>query len=318
MTTNPQVPDVSKLSLEELKDLTAQDLTDSIFGPDQPNPQGDERKRDDQGRFVKEVYTRTVDPQEEEDPDPQDPEITIYRKEIDLGDGSGVQVFTGKSVDELLDKLATAQANATKKIRELNTRLKAIETAKPADPEPNPDDEFILGQKLATEPTKVIKQLVDAELARREASKKSQEEREAAVAMDFMNRNPEYYPSQNNGLRLFKFIQTYKLDPTVDNLEKAYAELTESGLLEVRPATSEEPGVPEDPDTDTDPARIERAVERPSPPEPAPRKKAASGLSSRGALARPVKSAELTEEEVNKLPTDKLRELASRELRKLF
>src|SRR5450631_1656081 len=64
-----------------------------------------------------------------ETPVETEPEQFIYKKEIDLGDGSGVQVFTGKgasaldALEELSEKLADAQRHATKKIHELSTRI---------------------------------------------------------------------------------------------------------------------------------------------------------------------------------------------------
>ena len=57
--------------------------------------------------------------------DPEQEEELVYRREIDLGDGSGVQVFEGSSYDELIDKLANAQLHATRKIKELSTAKKA-------------------------------------------------------------------------------------------------------------------------------------------------------------------------------------------------
>jgi hypothetical protein len=44
------------------------------------------------------------------------------QKTIDLGDGKGVQVFKGKSWEEVSDKLVEAQRHATAKIRELTSR----------------------------------------------------------------------------------------------------------------------------------------------------------------------------------------------------
>lgn len=50
-----------------------------------------------------------------------------FRREIDLGDGGGKQVFEGTTMDELADKLASAQVHASKKIREQNQSLQQRE-----------------------------------------------------------------------------------------------------------------------------------------------------------------------------------------------
>lgn len=314
-TENTQQVDLDNIPMDKLRELADQESSGQT--PD-PDPAAGERKRDEMGRFVAEnSHTNdeeeTVDPADQPD---EEPEVTVYRKEIDLGDGSGVQVFTATSVDELLDKLATAQAHATKKIRELNNRIKAIESAKPEEKELTPDEEFVLSQQLQSNPSKVLRKAVNDEIERRERVQKDNDERNAATAQEFITRNPEYLPTPANGTKLFRFLQTYKLDPTVENLERAYTELNESGLLEVRPAASEEKGVTVDTETDTDTARIEQPVESPKVTEPTQRKKAASGLSSRGTtVARPTKATGPTEDELYSMPMEKLRELAQRQAR---
>src|SRR5690348_17341391 len=58
-------------------------------------------------------------------------DATKFRREIDLGDGSGKQVFEADSAEELIDKLTTAQENATRKIREQQFELRRAARAKP-------------------------------------------------------------------------------------------------------------------------------------------------------------------------------------------
>jgi len=69
----------------------------------------------------------------------------IYRREIDLGDGSGKQVFEAESVEELLDKLTEAQEHATRKIRELSAASRPpveayIDGVRAQGREPGPQD----------------------------------------------------------------------------------------------------------------------------------------------------------------------------------
>ena len=78
-----------------------------------------------------------------ENEEPVEEEVTIYQRRIDLGDGSGVQVFNAGSMEELVDKLVTAQENATKKIRELNAAVPKPQVQK----ERSADEEFVLSQE---------------------------------------------------------------------------------------------------------------------------------------------------------------------------
>src|SRR5690348_9223353 len=58
-----------------------------------------------------------------------------FRREIDLGDGSGKQVFEADSPEALIDKLADAQVHATKKIREQAQQLQDAQQAQVEEPE---------------------------------------------------------------------------------------------------------------------------------------------------------------------------------------
>jgi hypothetical protein len=266
----------------------------------------DKITNDDLIRLAKEENEAPVVEQDED-------EVTLYKREIDLGDGSGIQVFTDESLEGLVDKLATAQVNATRKIREQATRLKALETPV-VQTAPNDDDEFILGQELVTRPTKTIEKLVEQQIARREEAMKQKDERETAIAQDFIARNPDYLANQANGAKLFKYLQTYKLTPTVDTLEQAYTELNQSGLLEAKSAeVGDEQRVAENTNTATDNARIGHSEERARVAEPVQRKKVASGLSSRGSVAgSTVRTTGPSEDELYDMPLDKLRDLANK------
>src|SRR6266581_1874578 len=78
-----------------------------------------EQERDVQGRFKK--VEPPVPPEDE-------PDEYIFRREIDLGDGTGVQVFEGRgeteldAIKELNDKLVVAQENATRELRTIQKK----------------------------------------------------------------------------------------------------------------------------------------------------------------------------------------------------
>src|SRR5437868_2462551 len=83
--------------------------------------------------------------EQESDEVPNEPQV--FSRTIDLGDGSGVQVFEAPTLEELVDKLAKAQENATRKIRELAAKVK-IEPAPETKSKLSPDEEFVLGQEM--------------------------------------------------------------------------------------------------------------------------------------------------------------------------
>jgi hypothetical protein len=127
MSTN--AVDLTKMSAAEIKafiESQPQPVAESVemtMGGEVVQP------RDEQGRFVSAQAEPVVEAQadpvvDDVQPDPVEP-VTVER-EIDLGDGSGIQVFRGTGATEveayaaLADEFAKAQANATKKIRELS------------------------------------------------------------------------------------------------------------------------------------------------------------------------------------------------------
>jgi hypothetical protein len=247
-----------------------------------------ERPRDEHGRFLP---TTAVE------------EDKVYRKEIDLGDGSGPQVFTGESYDDLIDKIAAAQVLQAKTINDQKVRLKALET--PAvvreltadELQAERDAEYVLAQELVTYPTKTIERMVEKQIARRIEAEQKRVEREQAVGIDFVAHHPDYFPSPGNQKKFEKYFQAYKIDYSVANLEAAYTDLKD--LLEVKPAAKEEDTVA---DTTQEVVEVQRQVA-----EPVQRTKVASGLST-------ARTTGPTEDELDKLSTDRLKELAQRQL----
>ena len=91
------------------------------------------------------------------------PPPSKFVREIDLKDGSGVQKFEAESWEGLVDKLATAQENATKKIRELSAR-KPIEPEREVKPvyeikEPSAADMLALKEGFEADPVAAWKNL---------------------------------------------------------------------------------------------------------------------------------------------------------------
>lgn len=172
-----------------------------------------------------------------------------YEREIDLGDGSGKQVFKGATAEELIDKLVTAQQNATIKIREQQVKLRARpdvsapDVFAPADPTALSADElFQLGQELQSDPAKAFDKILQTQVGLSSAQLRqmaidygnNQQIALAAKAeQEFLAAHPtDFQPSQKNAQRIIDFIKSENLPYTTKNIEYAFQELSEGGLLD--------------------------------------------------------------------------------------
>lgn len=230
-------------------------------------------------------------------------EKTIYQRRIDLGDGSGVQVFSADSLEGLVDKLTDAQLNATKKIREQSEQLKAA-TPRTQARERTADEEFVLSQELMTKPTKAFEKLFQETTGFKIGDFKSTLERATAYndaqtaeqsAVDFVSRTPDFYANPANGERMKAYLKTYQLAPSVDNWTKAFHDLSNSGLLQVKPADA-----------------VAEVAPQVAAPVVAPVRRGGSGLSTRGGAAPAPAKTGPTEDELYSMPLDQLKELSQR------
>jgi hypothetical protein len=255
--------DLDSVSIDDLKSAALQE---------QPVVE-EPKKRDDKGRFTK---------SEEETREADEDEQVIYRREIDLGDGSGVQIFEAPTPEELIDKLVTAQTNATRKIREQAAQLKEVKQQKELEKKADDEDEFILSQEMMSRPSdavrKAFKKATGMDIAEfktvadrvkaMEESQKAQAdlEEQSKSANDFVKAHPEYVANQTNGNRLSRALNLLIAEAKNSNqkinygtlLEKAYQDLSESGLLELK---SEDATADEKTPTGADTSRIEKPEE---------------------------------------------------------
>lgn len=243
----------------------------------------DEQPRDEQGRFI------AAEPEPEVPAEPEaevEAEPVVVEREIDLGDGSGVQVFRGVGATEtdalaaLADELVKAQTNATQKIRELSRPAPTV------DPATAPENEFLLQQKLLDSPRATLRQIFKDEFGMSPAEIKAKlavadqvarDQEEGRVADAFIAANPDYAAIPQNGRRIERQLKLEGLPATVENLQKVYEDLKADGLIVAKAAAA------------TTTAR--------------PR---SSGLSTRTSVAPPPPAAVDT----RKLTTEQLRELA--------
>jgi hypothetical protein len=294
--------DLDSLSLEELRALAD--------GEAQPEPE------------VKQVEPE-VEPEEQEVEEPEEVGDKFVR-EIDLGDGSGVQVFKAPTLEKLLDKLAEAQKNATKKIREQAAQLKKY--SKQAEEEAA-DNEYIVGQELMSKPTAAFKKLfkettgVDIDQfkttwERVEAFEQAQsaqtvENRKNEAASQFLAAHPEFVTNKQNGARLERAVNLLIADAErtgrhVDFgqfLEDAFADLSQSGLLELKSAEPEQEVEPE-PEPEPEPVKVVQVQAH---------TRRSSGLSSRVRTVTAPRSTGPSEDELYEMPLEKLRELGMRQ-----
>jgi len=228
-----------------------------------------------------------------------------FRQEIDLGDGSGVQVFEADSQDALIEKLVEAQKNATVKIKELNRKIKLglrpgtrpqdAQTSQQNTFQPrqlSAEERFLLAQKFQNDPASALDEAFAAQFGmsaaqlfaevnstrqfRQQIEKSAREQSEAQA---FIEAYPEYTPTPNNSDAMLRYLEAHNMPVSAENLALAYEDLSSSGLLETQaPATGE--------------ARIEQ-----------PRaKKASTGLSDRNQARVEVQDGLPDAESFRKLP----------------
>lgn len=234
---------------------------------------------------------------------------------IDLGDGAGVQVFRGKGAskeeanENLIDTLSEAQKNATRKIRELNAAVKVA----PVEKKFTPEEESFYSQELINKPTEAFKKLFEQMTgipiekfktvhARQEALLEAQSRKN--ISDQFVAAHPDYVDNDRNGKRVTKWLELHN-DFTLEGFKKAYQDLNESGLLEVKDAEAGD----EQKKAEAEAQRIAAAAEAAS----SQRTRRASGLSTQRRSVVPV-TPELTEEEMSALPLDEIRKRANLQL----
>lgn len=178
-------------------------------------------------------------------------ELTIEKEKgqwkgtVTSSTGGNPQVYWGKTLKELIFNTLKAQANATKKIREQNAKLKFNrETPKPAAPpalpqpqqarkltadetfeyktllESDPDaaQDFLL---LKTRGVTMDQLLASAQQGARKGEYASNQLTAESVNKSFLANNPDYYPDDNwhNYTMVIKWLAKYKLGQNVDKVD---------------------------------------------------------------------------------------------------
>lgn len=230
-------------------DLTAMSAAEIKAFIESQNPPTEEtvdegQPRDEHGRFVSPQADSAVPPQADVVEGTEEAEPVVVEREIDLADGSGVQVFRGVGATEaeayaaLADELTAAQANATKKIRE----LAAPKPATPPTIDATPEDDFLFQQQLLDKPQATLDRVMDRKLEEYEKRKKAEQDAAAAEAKKvdaasdaFLAANADFYVCPQNGTRMVRALELEGLPPTTENLQKVYDSLKADGLITPKP-----------------------------------------------------------------------------------
>jgi len=308
---NNQV-NIDDLSLDELRQLAEQEAAANQQSNGQPDGG---QPRNEKGQFVKAEEANGADQQDEqlEDEPTGEPDSKIYRRVIDVGGDAGAEVFEAESLEELVDKIAEAKKHATKKIRDQEAELRKLRTEQPKEKEFTADEEFVISQELLAKPTqafkKMFKEITGAspeEFAQIKQNIDAQSKAQAAsgAANQFLASHPDFIDSPKNGKLMNMALKGSEV--TLENLNKAYIDLKNSGLLELKDEKAHDGQEP----TSQPEQRISEKAEAEVPPQ---RIRKASGLSTRTRNTVTPRSTEPTEQDLYSMPLEQLKELAMRQ-----
>lgn len=245
-----------------------------------------EQPRNDKGQFVSQAPPKD-DPPAPDDPAPDDdPQVFVHTEEYDPGVG-GTQKFTGtgaspaEAVADCLAQIKKAHIHATQKIHSQDRELKEKASRL------TEDEKFVIQKQMQSEPEKAIALVVEKEFgmtpaeARAMKAKIDAQERAAAdetVKRQWVQAHPEYfekYANNENAQRMERWLRSQANGVvSTENLNAAYADLKESGLLKEKAAPAE-----------------------PTPALPKPVRRA-SGLLQSASQPKPAAPKPPTEEEV--------------------
>lgn len=171
----------------------------------------------------------------EEPPQPQpQPQPQKFSREIDLGDGSGKQRFEADSYEALVDKLVTAQTNATRKIQELSRTARTREPEKESSDWQQVRPEVLKAEdvvQLEKNPHELFRRMYRAEFgvtpeeARERENVRRRNEAEAAAQNDFVRKHPDYNPTVQNAQKIMNLLAAQNLPVSRKNLDYAFEEL---------------------------------------------------------------------------------------------
>jgi hypothetical protein len=294
--TNEQIAATENMSLDDLRALARQEAAGETIPPVVAAP----------AKAVVDTGAEVIGDDLPDDPvvppviDPT-PARTIFRKEVNSENGSGVDIYEADSLQELVDKLAEGKRNANQKIRELNAKVKQ-EAA-----QVNADEEYIVGEKFRKAPKQTMKEIASEVLREQEA----RNERSRVVQENFVTTHPDYEAVPQNATLITKWVQDHGYSEfSQESLDNAYTALSTSGLLKLKKAEQADDAAGADTKVNgrTAQPRVE-AAQASSP-------RRGSGISTRTGTTNTSKNALPTLDEAYEMDIDKLRALANAQLSK--
>jgi hypothetical protein len=308
-------------------------------------------------------------PVAEPEPEPEGPDVidlgdgaTVVRTKekgqwkavLDPGTGANPEVFWGKTKDELLANTLKGKLEATKKIRELNKKVKLTAAAPPRQPQqqaPQPsvrdltaDEGFEIKALWESNPAAALDELirkrtgftlVDLVNKAQRGDQANMNLETEAVSREFLQRNPDYYPdSENKNFQsIVKWLAKFKLgkNATDANSGEIFSELWSTGNYTVESLEEAFQDLTDDgllvkprlPKTPPPVEVLPEPVPAPAPPTPRivkteTRPRAATGIRTSDVSATPPPQAPAapTDEDLDNLPDDQISALL-RGVRKL-
>jgi hypothetical protein len=156
-----------------------------------------------------------------------------FVREIEVGGRK--QKFESDTYEGLVDKLVEAQENATKKLQELATQRRGrIEPEKKSsDYQPLQSMQLKAEelQQLQADPHELVRRIFQAEAGmsleefRMREGERRRMEAEYRAQSEFVQRHPDYVPTNENAQKLFKFLQEQGYPVSKANLDYAFEEL---------------------------------------------------------------------------------------------
>lgn len=204
----------------------------------------------------------------------------VWRATLDSGTGAQPEVFYGRTKDEMWQNVAVGKINATRKIRDLNKKVKlgigqpqpeaARQPAPQKTGELTADDIFTLKAQLEENPalaidTAILKKtgmtLADLAAMASNGNLAWMDQYRNGVDRDFCADNPDFLKIDDNYWAMVGWLAKYKLHTTVSDtndgqilnrlvsqglytkatLEEAFDDLKESGLVTLAQPEAEEP-----------------------------------------------------------------------------
>jgi hypothetical protein len=173
---------------------------------------------------------------------------------VDPEDGTPAEVFSGKTKNEVMKKLAESKANATRELRRRKNKKSVLKELSEITPEANPpvrrfeekrltaDEQYEIANGLNT-PESTLKSFDKLIEARFGASpdeiratlnlthEQKAFDRDRSTAVQWVSENPEFYNCPENIESMKNFLVTRNWDVTKKNLSDAYRFLSAQGEL---------------------------------------------------------------------------------------